>query len=738
MKRILSKLLACCFLITLITTAANAQEVNYYLDAENGLDTNDGSSASPFKTLTKGIALVADAANTGKTVILNAKGTFGDKSIVLDGGAETEFVYKVTIQKWDAPAIFDGALTDGRDRLFSSLNSTELTLKEITVKNYEATGEAGAGNGGAFSFTWHSHLIVESCNFISNKANNAGGAIQSGGFLTVKNSYFGENYAKLKGAAIQQQNKAIIIENTTIYKNYTTEGGEGDDPEVYVTNQGGALLLLSHKKVSTEITAINNTIVGNYCEEQAGVGVTFFKNGSHVNLNILAFKNNLIYNHVEGQSHAGENYDLMVNNAAVLNSANVANNIMELSHANAVFAENTNNQVIAEKDGVAPIDQFLLSSTLEMNDKGVYYLKLNEGSVAIDAGTTGTTTDITGNAVVGSTRDVGAYEFTTSVAKKAATITMKSEEILDFTGSDITPEFEVKDAQGVVIGLDVAPLNITYNNGSALPNAIDVYNVKVTIDPSSDYEGSFEGIIRVVDPNAIIKELATVTLSDLEVGYDGTEKMPTVTTDVEGLTVEITYDGALDKPVEIGSYAVIATIVDENYEGKAEGTLVITKGTVEVSISSLEHLYDGTPKSATVSVGNDDFEIFVTYNGVNSAPIKPGSYVVIAAIVDEKYSGIAMDTLVISERGGLADPLAIDNSILEVNVFPNPSIGQFTVELGNNEKANLSVYTLTGKEVLKTEVRNKKIITLPTELSGVLVVKLISDEKSKIVKIYVK
>lgn len=71
--------------------------------------------------------------------------------------------------------------------------------------------------------------------------------------------------------------------------------------------------------------------------------------------------------------------------------------------------------------------------------------------------------------------------------------------------------------------------------------------------------------------------LATVTLSNLEQTYDGTAKQATATTTPQGLAVEITYNGSTTAPTNAGSYSVIATVTDPNYQGEATGTLVISQ-----------------------------------------------------------------------------------------------------------------------------------------------------------------
>ena len=67
----------------------------------------------------------------------------------------------------------------------------------------------------------------------------------------------------------------------------------------------------------------------------------------------------------------------------------------------------------------------------------------------------------------------------------------------------------------------------------------------------------------------------TVTLGNLSQTYDGTARSVTATTTPNGLTVNITYNGSANAPTNAGSYTVIGTINDANYQGSATNTLVI-------------------------------------------------------------------------------------------------------------------------------------------------------------------
>ncbi len=79
----------------------------------------------------------------------------------------------------------------------------------------------------------------------------------------------------------------------------------------------------------------------------------------------------------------------------------------------------------------------------------------------------------------------------------------------------------------------------------------------------------------------IAKATAQVTLSNLSYFYDGTPKAATATTsNPAGLNVTVTYNGSTTAPTNVGSYNVVATVDDPNYQGQATGTLVIKAWTL--------------------------------------------------------------------------------------------------------------------------------------------------------------
>ena len=137
-------------------------------------------------------------------------------------------------------------------------------------------------------------------------------------------------------------------------------------------------------------------------------------------------------------------------------------------------------------------------------------------------------------------------------------------------------------------------VSVTYNGSATVPTNAGSYSVIATVtDPN--YTGSASGTL------AIDKATATVTLGSLSQTYDGTARSATATTNPAGKTVTFTYNGSATAPTNAGSYTVVGTISDANYQGSATGTLVIGKATATVTLGSLGQTYDGTAKSATAT-----------------------------------------------------------------------------------------------------------------------------------------
>jgi alpha-tubulin suppressor-like RCC1 family protein len=227
----------------------------------------------------------------------------------------------------------------------------------------------------------------------------------------------------------------------------------------------------------------------------------------------------------------------------------------------------------------------------------------------------------------------GSKTGTLEVAKASATVTLGSlNQTYDGYPREVT-------ATTTPAGLTV---DITYDGNPTAPTNAGSYAVVVTIT-EANYEGSTSGTLNIA------KATAVVTLSNLNQVYNGTAKAVTATTIPAGLTVDITYDGNTPAPSNAGSYAVVATINEDNYEGSATGTLVIAKATAVVTLSDLNQTYSGSPKLVTATTIPAGLTVDSTYDGNVTAPTNAGSYAVIAIVNDANYEGSVSSTLVIAK-----------------------------------------------------------------------------------------
>lgn len=175
---------------------------------------------------------------------------------------------------------------------------------------------------------------------------------------------------------------------------------------------------------------------------------------------------------------------------------------------------------------------------------------------AVGAGTTTlviTATDVDAN-IAEQTVTINVGQVTASVALDSVTMAQT------YTGSP-----RVVTATTTPPGLTVA---ITYEGTSTPPTNAGSYAVVATI-VDGVYSGTASGTL------VVAKATAALTLNGLDQVYTGTPRTVTATTNPASLSASITYEGSSTAPTDHGTYAVVATINDANYEGTKSGSLVI-------------------------------------------------------------------------------------------------------------------------------------------------------------------
>ena len=216
------------------------------------------------------------------------------------------------------------------------------------------------------------------------------------------------------------------------------------------------------------------------------------------------------------------------------------------------------------------------------------------------------------------------------------------EQVYDGTGRCPTATTEPE-------GLAVA---FTFDGASELPVLPGAYAVAATIVDAA-YEGSATGTL------TIAKGTTTLALDGLSQTYDGTPRAVEATTAPAGLAVEWTYDGSPAPPTEAGSYQVVATVVDDNYEGSASGMLVVAKASAAVELGGLAQIYDGTARAPTATTEPAGLAVDFTYDGSAFAPADAGIYAVVAAVNEANFAGSASGWMEIAKADQSIDFPAI-------------------------------------------------------------------------------
>ena len=161
-----------------------------------------------------------------------------------------------------------------------------------------------------------------------------------------------------------------------------------------------------------------------------------------------------------------------------------------------------------------------------------------------------------------------------------------------------------------------------------------------------------------------------------------------------------------------------------------------------VTLGNLSQMYDGTPKSVTVTTDPAGLNVQVAYNGSPTPPTLPGSYVVTATVADLEYVASVTDTLTIgmtalvrhapSISGQLdgslqtlgAESFALNGNALvsgdllvrgtpTVDLNGHPTLGGTQDGTGDPEPTSYAV-TLNGNAMARYVIRRVDPIAMPS------------------------
>jgi hypothetical protein len=218
------------------------------------------------------------------------------------------------------------------------------------------------------------------------------------------------------------------------------------------------------------------------------------------------------------------------------------------------------------------------------------------------------------------------------------------------------------------------------------------------------------------------KAAASIALGSLNQTYNGSAEAATAATTPNGLAVILTYNGSTTVPTSAGSYTVVGTINDPNYQGNATGTLVIVPAALTITAAANTKTYDGTTNAAAVPTVTG-LQGFDTVTGLAEAyatrNVGTGkALTVITYSVNDGNAGANYTVNTVSSSAGEIDPATLTvaaNNKSKMCGQPNPALTASYSGFVSGEDTNV----LTSMAVLNTTATiNSAVGAYPITASG--------------------
>lgn len=177
----------------------------------------------------------------------------------------------------------------------------------------------------------------------------------------------------------------------------------------------------------------------------------------------------------------------------------------------------------------------------------------------------------------------------------------------------------------------------------------------------------FGGISTETFTFTVNKATATLAAVNTNTTFDGTAKSVSITSTPANLSVIIVYsqNGAVvTSPTNAGTYTVVATINDANYQGTLTETLTINKATATLAATNNSTTFTGVAKSVAITTTPLNIPVTVSYSQSGApvtSPTNAGVYDVLASVTDPNYMGSYAGILTINKADQLITFTALAN-----------------------------------------------------------------------------
>lgn len=604
--------------------------------------------------------------------------------------------------------------------------SRNVIVSNSTISNNASMSSYGGGVVGGY-------VSVTNSTISNNTAATDGGGIHdafstssSYSFITISNSTISGNVAGDDGGGIstysQSSNATITVTHSTINGNISTNG-----------NGGGI------SSTTTPITVINSTISGNDAANGLGGGIWLNNSNSFVGSSIIALNgNNNIYTGLTSITSQGYN---VFSNAPV--------GTISTDQINVTGAQ-LNLQPLAYYGG-----------TTQTMSPGV-------ASVAINMGNPTDSTDAQNRSITG-IRDVGAAEYCAQTTYSTINSTACNNYISPSgfytwvssgTYTDIIPNS---------VGCDsIITVVLTVDSTSATINPISCGSYT---SPSGNYIWSCSGTYMdtisnsvgcdsIFTVNLIIANTSSSTINPITCysytspsgNYIWTNTgtyMDTIPNAMGcdsvitiNLTIDTTSSASTISPTVCDSY----TSPSGNYTWISSGTYTDTIPNAIGCDSVITINLTITVVDVTTSLNANTItanQLGATYQWVDCSGMTP-----IIGATNQSYTATANgDYAVIVTINGCSDTSVcstvtgvgiMENGFgKEILLFPNPTDGNFSIDLGENyQSVIVTVTDLSGKLILSNTYEDSQLLNLNIdEIAGVYLLIIESGSKKKIIRL---
>ena len=385
------------FIVLLLLMYSTSYSVNYYISS-TGSDTASGYVGFPKKTLTN----LFSSYNLGNSDIVYIEaGTYTEKNIVV-GTDDENFTLQGDFYSNGIPTTIFDSDSNGRWLLLGNVNNDDITINNITIKDYKEKDGGNPGGGGAIKQIANAvNLVINNCVFDNCSTNTGsnqhrGGALYSAAYFTITNSIFKNCYSEYFGGAISYEfspTGASTISKCSFYLN-NTSGNYGSAIYSGIASSSINLLNITNSLFYNNGNTNGSGVIVGETGKMNITNCTITKNGNSssgvgglyaISSAGIVVKNSIIY------ANFGTTYNDSYSNSAAISFTNccyglaseinsvtlvsgniIANPLFVGTGTYPYFLQNTSTCIDAGTSTSAPSDDILYSNRIGNPDIGAY------------------------------------------------------------------------------------------------------------------------------------------------------------------------------------------------------------------------------------------------------------------------------------------------------------------------------------------------------------------------------